>query len=462
MRYYSIFSIKNHSLNNIKFSFLFVFVFVLLIICSCCYKLPVVNDYHLTLEPEIRRPGFWISQLSAPDKVIMNSEEIKAFNRDVAKKKLILQIDREIINKIKNETLKKEILSMYNYLYTKKLYNEKVRLVQNAFYKEVYENININKINNYKSFGFIIKFSNQRLIPSDEELFDNPTYHYFDRNQNNGLDIGEPVIIVHTSYDNKWKYVMSKYSSGWVRSDNIVNADYSDIALVDRVKFIVVTAGKADLYEDPALTQYITTTRMGNRYIVTGDHDSYYEILIPQRNQKGYVYYKKIYIKNEDAVMGYLPFIQRNVLSQAFKLLNSPYGWGDMAQEQDCSKFIQEIFLTFGITLPRNSSAQVKTGINLYLKKKNKGQLNDIINHILIPGITIIQIPGHIMLYIGEYKNEQYVIHDFFGKTIKRNNKVYNLIINKVEVTPLSLGQEGQTLTDRIRSINQINIGSFN
>lgn len=458
MRYYSIFSIKNHSLNNIKFSLLFV----LLITCSCCYKLPVVNDYHLTVAPEIRRPGFWISQLSAPDRVIMNSEEIEAFNSDVAKKKLILPIDREIISKIKNETLKKDILSMYNYLFTKKLYNEKGRLVQNAFYKEVYENININNINNNKSFGFIIKFSNQRLIPSDEKLFDNPTYHYFDRNQNNGLDIGEPVIIIHTRYDNKWKYVMSKYSSGWVRSDNIVKADYSDIALIDRVKFIVVTSGKADLYEDSALTQYITTTRMGNRYILTGIHDHCYELLIPQINKNNYVYYKKFYIKNEDAVIGYLPFTQRNVLSQAFKLLNSPYGWGDMAQEQDCSKFIQEIFLTFGITLPRNSSAQVKTGINLYLKKKNKGQLNDIINHILIPGITIIQIPGHIMLYIGEYKNEHYVIHDFFGKTIKRNNKVYNLIINKVEVTPLSLGQEGQTLTDRIRSINQINIGSFN
>ena len=75
---------------------------------------------------------------------------------------------------------------MYSYLFKKKLYNENERLVQSAFYKEMYEDININNINNNKSFGFIIKFTDQRLIPSDEKLFDNPTYQYFDRNQNNG------------------------------------------------------------------------------------------------------------------------------------------------------------------------------------------------------------------------------------------------------------------------------------
>ena len=84
--------------------------------------------------------------------------------------------------------------------------------------------------------------------------------------------------------------------------------------------------------------------------------------------------------------------------------------------------------------------------------------MSDIINNRLIPGITIIQIPGHIMLYIGDYKNEHYVIHDLFGTKIKRNNKLYNLIINKVEVTPLSLGKDtkGQSLTERIKSINII------
>jgi hypothetical protein len=378
------------------------------------------------------------------------------------KKKLVMLMNRNTIKNIKSKTIKKDILSMYNYLYKKKFFNERGDFVKHYFFKKIYENINIDNINNSRHYGFVIKFTEQRLIPSVEKLFDNPTYQYFDRNQNNGLDIGEPVIVMHKSHDNKWLYVLSKFSGGWVKSSNIAMADYSDIAIIDKVNTIIITEGKADLYENSALTRYVTTTRMGNRYILTGVHEHYYELLIPLKDKNSYIYYKKFYIDKKDANIGYLPFTQRNIILQAFKLLNTPYGWGDMAQEQDCSKFIQEVFLTFGITLPRNSSAQVKTGINLYLKKKNKGQLNEIINHILIPGITIIQIPGHIMLYLGEYMNEHYVIHDFFGTKNKKNNKIYNLIINKVEVTPLSLGQEGQTLTDRIRSINQINIGSFN
>ena len=461
MRYCSIFSTKHPNHNNIKFPF--IFLYVLLVTTSCCYKPSVVNNYHLNVVPEIRRPGFWISQLSAPDSVIMNSEQIKAFNSNIANKKLVMQMDRDIIMKIKKEALKKDMLSMYGYVSKKKLYNENGNLLQNAYYKKIYENMNINNINNNKSFAFIIKFSNQHLIPSDERLFDNPNYQYFDRNQNNGLDIGEPVVIVHTSYDNKWKFVMSKYSSGWVRSDNVVKIDYSDIALIDKVNFIVITEYKADLYEDPLLKNYFATTRMGNRYILTGSYNDYYELLIPQINIKNYLYYKKVYIDKRDAHVGYLPFTQRNALLQAFKLLNTPYGWGDMAQEQDCSKFLQEVFLTFGITLPRNSSGQAKSGYNIYLRDKKKGILRDIVQKDLKAGVTTIQMPGHIMLYIGEYKDEHYVIHDLFGATIKRNNKLYNLIINKVEVTPLSLGKETKSgsFIDRIRSINLIKEASF-
>jgi len=237
-------------------------------------------------------------------------------------------------------------------------------------------------------------------------LFDDPIYHYFDRNQNNGLDIGEPIIIAHKSYDGKWFYALSKYSSGWVESNNVVKADYSDINLLDRLRFIVITAAKADLYDDPNLTHYRATTRMGNRYILMKVFNNYYEILIPQKDKKGYIYYKKFYINKNDATIGYLPYTQRKILLQAFKMLNTPYGWGDMAQEQDCSKFLQQIFLTVGITLPRNSYGQAKSGINIYREDVNSVVLGEIVKNRLKPGITVIQIPGHIMLYVGDYKND--------------------------------------------------------
>ena len=59
---------------------------------------------------------------------------------------------------------------------------------------------------------------------------------------------------------------------------------------------------------------------------------------------------------------GYLPYTPRTVIFQAFKLLHSPYGWGDMYGEQDCSRFIQLVFSTVGIQFPRNSLQQAKVG----------------------------------------------------------------------------------------------------
>jgi hypothetical protein len=418
----------------------------------------------LNVTSKIRRPGFWIAQLDNPDKLIMGRNEIKSFNNTIIKKGLVRHFNRESINNIKSADVKKEIISMYNYLHSKKRYNNNGAKADDTFYKSMYKNLDIDNIKENYSFGFITEFSNQRLMPSKENLFDDPIYQYFDRNQNNGLDIGEPIIIAHKSHDNKWVYVLSKFSSGWVESNNVVKADYSDIVLLDKLKFIVITATKADLYDDPALTHYSATTRMGNRYILTRVFNKYYEILIQQKDKNGYIYYKKFYINKNDATIGYLPYTQRNILLQAFKMLNAPYSWGDTAQEQDCSKFLQQIFLTFGITLPRNSYGQAKAGINIYRENiNNKVALNEIFKNGLKAGITTIQIPGHIMLYIGDYKNEHYVIHDLFGVNIRVNNRRYYLIVNKVEVTPLSLGKDAKdgSLYDRIKNINMIEGGYY-
>ncbi len=41
-------------------------------------------------------------------------------------------------------------------------------------------------------------------------------------------------------------------------------------------------------------------------------------------------------------------------------MLNQPYGWGDMYGEQDCSRFLQMVFATVGISLPRDSKDQAQ------------------------------------------------------------------------------------------------------
>ena len=76
-----------------------------------------------------------------------------------------------------------------------------------------------------------------------------------------------------------------------------------------------------------------------------------------------------------------------------FKHMNSPYGWGGMNGEQDCSSFIRQIFACFGITLPRNSTGQIQNGTFAASFEKNEPE------HLRAQRIIKTGVPG-ISLYI--------------------------------------------------------------
>ncbi|MDD5036774.1 MAG: NlpC/P60 family protein, partial [Methylococcaceae bacterium] len=119
------------------------------------------------------------------------------------------------------------------------------------------------------------------------------------------------------------------------------------------------------------------------------------------------------FIAREDMSIGYLPYTARSVYRQAFKMLNAPYGWGDMYREQDCSRFLQMVFATFGIELPRNSGGQAKTGRSIAEFKEttpSDNKLNTILTRSL-QGLTILRMTGHIVLYLGDVNGHPYAIH---------------------------------------------------
>jgi hypothetical protein len=157
-------------------------------------------------------------------------------------------------------------------------------------------------------------------------------------------------------------------------------------------------------------------------------------------------------IKKANTHQGYLDYTPKTILTQAFKFLNYPYGWGGSFGEQDCSKFIQEIYATVGLKLPRNSSSQSIVGTNhINLTDMSKSTKEELINSFSPVGYSIVHLKGHIMLYIGEYKGEPYIIHTVWGES-KYNYPLgrtavtslnFNNYINQVDrVTILTLGEE--------------------
>jgi hypothetical protein len=143
----------------------------------------------------------------------------------------------------------------------------------------------------------------------------------------------------------------------------------------------------------------------------------------------------------KDVHQGFLPYTQENVARQAFKMLHHPYGWGDISNGRDCSRFIMDLFRTFGIFMPRNSMEQAKVGIDL-MKGKNIKEKEKILDQ-AIPLATTLRLPGHIMLYLGKDKGKHYVIHSVWG--IEKSTKVGPTLekIGRVVVSDLSLGGKG-------------------
>jgi hypothetical protein len=62
--------------------------------------------------------------------------------------------------------------------------------------------------------------------------------------------------------------------------------------------------------------------------------------------------------RSQDTAADYLPLTPRLLLQQAFKFLGERYGWGHDYDTRDCSGFVSEIYRSFGVLLPRNTSAQ--------------------------------------------------------------------------------------------------------
>jgi hypothetical protein len=169
--------------------------------------------------------------------------------------------------------------------------------------------------------------------------------------------------------------------------------------------------------------------------------------------------FRKGYLsKGEEVHQGFLPYTQENLARQAFKMLHQPYGWGEMFGARDCSRFIMDIFATFGIHMPRNSKLQARVGISLgqaegMTTKEKEGVLDQ-----AIPLATTLRLPGHIMLYLGKDKGKYYAIHNIWG--IQKRGWFGPVLekIGKVVVSDLSLGRSGpyQSLLHRMTDIQTI------
>lgn len=334
-------------------------------------------------------------------------------------------------------------------------FGESKRPLNEKFIGKLIDNMQIDSYPSLKKRAIMVKTADVRLFPTIKPRFSKIDGYPFDRWQNSLIFAFTPVIILHQDKTKEWLLVQSSFVSGWVKYDEvaIINKKNAD-SLSKTNKFLIPNSDKISLYYN---NKFIVNARIG--------------MLFEYKNNKIYGYYRdtqgfavKVPLEFDRDNFSNFPITlnQINIANVADSLDLQNYGWGGMYGNRDCSSFIRDVFMNFGIWLPRNSMAQVnygaKTNYSEYIElPSNNEKKIEYIKKYGKPFRTILHLKGHIMLYIGQKNGEIIVMHDVWGASI--NEEIQ--ILGGISITTLTPGlkedtNSQKTLLSRILGMNVI------
>ncbi|MDD5022238.1 MAG: SH3 domain-containing protein [Endomicrobiaceae bacterium] len=410
----------------------------------------------------MKSAGYWISKLDNPDDVILSEKEIKEFNNKIFNTKVNITDLKVYPDTINTADFIKTLKTRFDYIAKKQYFNENFREIQKEYFEFLQNSIDIDT-NSQKlqvKFAMTVKYSDVRILPAEDKIFSDPNNFDIDKLQEESLDLGVPLAVICQTKNKKWSYVVAPLEEGWIKTENLAYTDKKTITKwIDTKKIAVITSTKADIFLDEQMKNYFEYVRMGSKFPLLSKNKIYVSVKIPTADNQGNLVFKKAYIPRENINIGFLQYTQRNILTQAFKHLNSLYGWGGTNGEQDCSSFIGQIFNCFGIVMPETSFQKIKCGTLLteFTSNQLPSQKEEFIINNATAGLSFIYLPGHITLYVGNEKNKPYAIHAIWGvSAYDQNNQKTIKYINKVIVSDLNIGNDviGNSLLDRIIKIN--------
>lgn len=379
------------------------------------------NNVQTTMEIETKyttlNAEYWLNLITLKkidiNKVILNSKEIEDFNENV---KTSNTIQKVYDLRKSSSTISSEIVNSLIDNYISKF---KTNSAVNNITKILSSSVNI-------SYGIVTNFASVRSLPTDEFV----NTYVKDNLQETGLNVGEGVLIYHTSYDGNWYFVQSENYYGWVKRSNIATTskDSFDQFLTKKrtERFLLITAERLVIEEK--------VVKLSATFPLVDDTNDY-TILFPKRLSNGTLELVQTKIsKDSDVNVGFLEYNLKNIYTIAFKMLNTPYSWGDKdILGRDCSSTQNAVYSCFGFILPRNTSDQLR--INSYTTNGLGGKVNDgYLKNNLTYG-SLIYTSGHVMMYIGETENGvSYIFHNSGSCKLQSFNSYTGTIIGTLEL----------------------------
>ncbi len=301
--------------------------------------------------------------------------------------------------------------------------------------------------------------SSLRALPTLSPLFNDPQAASegfpFDMLQHSSIAINTPILVSHRSLKGDWYFAETVAFSGWIPTEDIAWVDAELIARIEELPLISVVHDRCSLYD--AQTRYLGIVDTGTQLPLLTSTENVYSLALAVAGQERHAVLVEAVLGKADAVRFPLQATQRHMAELAAPLLGAPYDWGGRYGYRDCSAMTRDLMAPFGIWLPRNSSQQAKIGRITELQEFSPVEREKLILAEGQPFFSLLTMPGHIMLYIGERQGQAIVLHTAWGLAAKvLFGETQRWLIGATVITTLQPGQEQRKPFLKIKNLRAV------
>jgi hypothetical protein len=334
----------------------------------------------------------------------------------------------------------------------KKVYSENLTMISKEWFTMMIDNSNFARFDTLRKKAITNNNSHLKVFPTISKIFYDPKEagegFPFDYNENSSIKINTPLFVSHLSKDRLWAFIESSIAIGWIKVSDIAYVDTKFITVFENGNYFINLKDNTNIYKNGYLLSDID---LGTLFPKTKKG-----FIIASKNYKNNAFIRVIDINGNFEKIG-IDFNANNIKRVSQELIGERYGWGGILGNRDCSLMIKDFYAPFGIYLGRNSGKQKDAGHSIDISNLTDEMKKEFIIKNAIPFQTLIYLPGHIMIYVGEKNNEPLVFHNMWGvKTLDSDGNYGRSIIGKAAVTTLKPGSELDNYADKYSILRRV------
>ncbi len=321
----------------------------------------------------------------------------------------------------------------------KRGYAENLRPWTDAAWERMRHNAALDEVSGRGRAAILVQHADLRLAPTVKPRFARVQGAGqgwpFDDFQQTSAAVGTPLMVYHASRDGAWLLVQSPAAWGWVAADRVAFVDESFEKMWKNAPLGSVVREGVSLTSSGA---FLALADIGTVLPFSGS-----DVLVPVRGSDSRAGMTRVSVSPEAVVSMPQPLTAQAVAAVGDRMMGGNYGWGGMYGNRDCSAMMRDLFAPFGIWLPRNSAAQARAGSFHSFENMSAEKKMEAILHGAEPFRTLLWLPGHIGLYVGEFEGEPVFFHDIWGiRSRLRDGREGRIILGRAVITGVRPGSE--------------------